>query len=225
MDNLNKKQYKNLFHEATEYKIPDDFNSFIDRVYEKVISKVRSRVKYAIGGVNYTYSNDRIESIVSKYIIHMLERDKHGIVRYKRYDAEKYPGVPYYSWFTMGLKFYMKDYWRDVKKVENRKKLVREETLKTLKIKVSKDKLGYLRNWNNINSSIFVKEIKKYLKKYSSGGKAIGFEPNVYKLYLLKLEGYSNVELAKYFNVNPSLISKWMKRLGSLILDYLSWAE
>ena len=113
----------------------------------------------------------------------------------------------------------------DVKKVENRKKLVREETLKTLKIKVSKDKLGYLRNWNNINSSIFVKEIKKYLKKYSSGGKAIGFEPNVYKLYLLKLEGYSNVELAKYFNVNPSLISKWMKRLGSLILDYLSWAE
>jgi hypothetical protein len=147
-------------------------------------------------------------SLIHDYVIYMLETDDSGVSRYKRYDVKKYPSVPYYKWFLVKLKYYM---------LKNVGKMFKESNmLDSLKHCSMYCNSQWYLNQDTIYS---LKETNSFLEDYSNKAET-RFGKNVYILFIYKIEGYTNTDIAKMLGVNKSTITKWVYKLKKLLRNY-----
>lgn len=204
---MNEVEYMQPSPKFYDYEIPTNFNCFIEKQYYLMTSLIRIKVRK---------DNDEVESILHDFIVYMFEKDTLGRVRYKKYNSIKYPDVPYSKWFLSNLKFYIKNYWRSLK----RDFLYVPKYLDEVDLD-SNDSLLYANHYfDDQDSLVFLNEVYSFLKNYSKN-QIKSFDFNAYTLFKLKMEGYSNIDLAQIFEVIPVTIYSWLSKLRSLIYKNL----
>jgi hypothetical protein len=144
-------------------------------------------------------------SLVHDYIIYMLEPDDSGNLRYRRYDAEKYPDIPYYKWFLVKLRYYM---------LKNVGKMFKDYSI----LESLKHCQRYCNSqWYLNQDAIYrLKEADSFLEAYSNETKT-SFGKSAYVLFIYKIEGHNNIEISKMLGVNKSTITKWLYKLKKLL--------
>lgn len=183
------------------YKTPDDFNHFVNKIYPNLLMSVKSRV----------FGNKDVQqSVVNGFIIYMLECGESGKVRYRQYDRAKYPNIPYYKWFFMKLTYYI---------LKNFRKTIEDSSI-TESLKGLSTYL-YVNHGERPDSIFDLREIELYLENYSRKSTTL-FGKNTHVLYIFKMEGYSNVDMALLLDVDKSTISLWMNKLQGLLKNYIN---
>jgi hypothetical protein len=181
------------------YKIPDDFEFFVEKIYKNLEFFLKS----------YKYrSIDPSNNILSSFILYMLEKNRNGISRYKSYDKDKYGNIPYYKWFLNNLKFFGLKYKYSQKKEDERLDKV-QFTLSSSRF------IGQ-------ETILFFGEIEKFLLQYSEGKYTqSNFDKNVYNLFMYKMLDFSNGEIADILRMKVSIIYTWIDKLKILIKKFL----
>ena len=149
----------------------------------------------------------------------MLEKDRYGMIRYKKYNVEKYPTIPYYKWFFVKLNYFISDHRRAAK---NKNSIVKKMLFLG---DILNDGIIYsIPILDSLDSTVFISELLMFLEAYSRRGDGL-FRVNAYTLFVLRLEGYSNADIANFLMVANKTIVVWIKKLRNLIIDFLNRGE
>lgn len=198
----------NQISHLKKYEIPQDLNTFLKNYY--------TRLSFSIG-VRVNFNKEKIDSILNDFIIYMLEPDQYNQIRYKKYNIVKYPKMTYHGWFLKNLNYYMRD--RGRKKAKDCIYFVDEDSLE--KVLQNNSTVYSAVEFDSPDSILFMKEILDFLEKYSKEADT-SFGSNAYMLFVFKMEGYLNSDLACVFDISLVTVIDWMKKLRSLLKKYLN---
>lgn len=185
------------------YEIPNDFNEFITKIHNDLNKHIKRKL---------WYYNIESQSILSSFIIYMLEKNKFGIIRYMGYDGVKYYNISYNKWFVTQLNFFiLKNMRKDLYELDREANLCFKEY-----------PFFEISDFGMPDSNVVFREILEFLEKYSNIN-LDSFGSNVYNFFIYKMEGYKHKELAFIFNVSFSTITIWVKKLQNLINSYINY--
>lgn len=185
------------------YKIPTDFNSFINTIYSDLETHIKRKL---------FFYNTEAQSILSGFIIYMLETNKTGIIRYKNYDGIKYPNIAYNKWFFSQLNFFI---------LKNHRNCVFDFD-GGFDLKLDEYPCYSISNFGMPDSNLLLKEIEEFLENYSKS-RPDSFSSRAYSLYLYKMRGYKHKEVASFLDVSVSTITVWLERLQGLIEKHVNY--
>ena len=186
------------------YKIPKNYNLFVDKFYPNMYLYIRSNFK-RLSGVG--------DIIINEFILHMYSKNKQGCIRYQRYDSKICRGVPYHEWYIQQLKDFIKNY---ISYSKNR--LDKEEDLEDRFPKSSKDECEPLDKIFTVSredqdSILFTHEIDDCIKSHSDG--------IIYSIFKYLVEGFSIREISRKLSIAHTTIHRWVNTIRDIIRDII----
>lgn len=181
------------------FYIPTDINGFIEGVYPSIKHIIEKR---------FNFDEDDMCITIGDFVIYMLESDGSGKIRYKNYDGERYPEIPYYKWFLTQLNYFL---------------------LKRFRLNNADIQIDYCSDWgyfyiqgySNPEKIYESVEINHILKEYSEQTQGL-FEKNAHSLYQYKMEGYTNLDIAGMLKVSDTTITNWLRNLQALLRKFIN---
>lgn len=206
------------------FTLPENINPFIKDIYPNMKIMVTS----AIGRVA---SAGDIDEVINTFVLYMLsESPKHGVLRFTLYDPVRWPDQPYYKWFLSNLQFFCMDYHSNKARYERTFSAIQETTGEYEEANrgmTSLDELSYDHQTTSTSIDyVYAMEIMKSVEEFSA--KALNRAPNkvcfenyAARLFGMKLEGYTNQEIADAFAISTQGVMAWMTKLRTLLSGIL----
>jgi len=189
------------------YRVPEDFNYFVYKIYKNMWYLLNHRVGLDI---------EEIQNILQDFTLYMLAENRKNIPRYRVYNSQKHPNIPYHRWFLGILNYFILDYWKIKQKERNifeiRSDLFEEENLNPSNPKGIQVYFG-----DAADSIHFISEIESFLKGIS--------DSKYYDLFLYKMGGFTKKEIADKFQVNEKTVYIWGSELKNIISEFLGFKD
>jgi len=186
------------------YKIPKNYNLFVDKFYPNMYLYIRSNFK-RLSGVG--------DIIINEFILHMYSKNKQGCIRYQRYDSKICRGVPYHEWYIQQLKDFIKNYTR-----YSKNRFDKEESLEDKFSKSSKDECEPLDRIFTVSngdqdSVLFTHEVDDCIKSCSNG--------IIYSIFKYLVEGFSIREISKKLGIACTKVHRCINKIRGIISNMI----
>lgn len=206
------------------YRLPDDINDFITRIYPNL-------VKFATA---YSRGSWDCFDVLNTFVCRMLSKNSAGVERWRLYDPEIGGNISYAVWFISNLRFSFLTNAKKRFEIQSKEVEWDSQPVSVEGLPDSISELGYSRlhsAGNHLRDATFeevaFEEIVGMVREYSAGhkdGKPC-FEQCASVLLEKRLDGMSNTEIALLLGVSGKSVGKWVLKLRALVLGFMSETE
>jgi len=216
--------------ECKGYALPEDINRFITLIYPNIHCYVSAYVPPG------PQQKGIIHDTIQGFIVYMLSPapTRNNVPHWTLYNPEYNEGrMPYYKYFNAQLIWFLKGVKRDAFKHTKDHVSLSEGSYEATSDKENRafnpdslqeseiDRLPES-NWSkDVTDNIFLTQVRNFLFSVSKNAvRQDGFEVSAYLFFELKLEGASNVEIAKAMDIPLPQVKVWSKELKALMESF-----